>query len=273
MLGYHKRKREKAIESWISKRKTAFNISLLKNKRRIISLCVLIMLCMVAFKYVIPDINSEQYISLKKITPKSLKRISPEAFRKIIGYDYKEEIYAKDTSEIRARLEASSMILGNVNFLVKLFPYYELEINFIEASPLFTLMPQRSDSVPIIYSDNGKIYPYSVNAVDLPVVDAKEPYDIALATKFLIDMRKNDALLYSRISQLIPSVSERQITVFFNDVDFKTKFSLESDYWRTAFRYYRQLTRNMQVLNINYIAILDLRFKQLAYTIEKKERL
>ena len=86
-------------------------------------------------------------------------------------------------------------------------------------------------------------------------------------------MRENDALLYSRISQLIPNETERQITVFFNDVDFKTKFSLESDYWQTAFRYYRQLTRNMQVLNINSVAVLDLRFKQLAYTVEKQGRL
>jgi len=74
-------------------------------------------------------------------------------------------------------------------------------------------------------------------------------------------------LLYMRTSQLIPKEAERQITVFFSDVEFKTKFSLESDYWKTAFRHYRQMTRNMKILNVNSIAVLDLRFRQMAYTI------
>jgi len=273
MLEYSKKKREQAFDSWISKVKATAKAYALKSKKIIISLFILIVLCIIAYVYVIPSINSEQFISFKKITPKNLTRISPEAFRKIIDYDYEENVYVKDTAEIRARLEASSMVFGNVKFFVKLIPFYELEVELIEASPLFVLMPQSSDSVPVVYSDKGKIYPYSANVADLPVVDAKEACDIALATKFLIEMRKNDALLYSRISQLIPSERERQITVFFNDVDFKTRFSLESDYWKVAFKHYRQLTRNMQILNINSVAVLDLRFRQLAYTVEKEERL
>jgi len=160
------------------------------------------------------------------------------------------------------------MIFGDISFTVKFIPY-ELEVAFKESSPLFTLMSQRSDTVPIIYSDKGKIYPYSINAADLPVVDANNPDDISLATNFLMDMKQNDALLYSRVSQLIPRIAERKITVFFNDVDFKTVFSLEDDYWKTAFRYYRQLTRNMRNLDINSIVVLDLRFKNLAFTREK----
>ncbi len=269
MLRYHEREREKAIDSWISKRKSAAKVHVLKNKRRIINLCVLAVLCVIAFVYVIPSVNSERLISLD-VTPKNLTRISPEAFRKIIG---EEDVYIKDTAEIRARLEASSMVFGNVEFSVKLFPFYELEIDLIEASPLFVLMPQSSDFMPVVYSDRGEVYPYNTNVADLPVVDAKKAYDIALATKFLIEMRKIDALLYSRVSQLIPSTQEKQITVFFNDVDFKTRFSSEDDYWRMAFKHYRQLTRNMQILNINSITVLDLRFKQLAYTIGKEERL
>jgi cell division septal protein FtsQ len=273
MLEYSKKKREAAFDSWVSKVKATAKAYMLKSKRRIISLCILAALCAIAYVYVIPCINPEHLISFKRITPKNLTKISPEAFRKMIGYDYEEDVYIKDTAEIRIRLEASSMVFGNVKFFVNLIPFYELEVELMEASPLFVLMPQSSDSMPVVYSDKGKVYPYSTNVADLPVVDAKEAYDIALATKFLIDMRKNDALLYSRISQLIPSEDRRQITVFFNDVDFKTKFSLESDYWKIAFKHYRQLTRNMQILNINSIAVLDLRFRQLAYTIEKEERL
>jgi hypothetical protein len=272
MLGYHKRKTDEAIESWISKRKTAARTYLSINKKRIASLCILAMFCVVAFAYVIPSVNSGLLMPFKKITPRSLNRLSEDAFRKIIGYGYEEKIYIKDTAEIRIRLENDSMIFGNVRFSVKLIPY-ELEVDFKEAGPLFALMPQSSGSKPVIYSDKGKIYSYSANAADLPVVDAKNQEDISLATDFLLNMRKNDVLLYSRISQLIPSNAERQITVFFNDVDFKTKFSLENDYWKIAFRHYRQLTRNMQVLDINSIAVLDLRFKQLAYTIKKEERL
>jgi len=273
MLRYNEREREKAVDSWISKRKATTKAYVLRNKKRIISLCILAVLCAIAFLYVIPSINSEQFISFKRITPKNLTKISPEAFRKIIGDDYEGAVYIKDTAEIRARLEANNMVFGKVKFSVKWIPFYELEIDLIEASPLFVLMPQSPEAMPIVYSDKGEIYPYSTNISDLPVVDAKEAHDIALATKFLIETRKSDALLYSRISQLIPSTQERQITVFFNDVDFKTKFSLDVDYWKVAFKHYRQLTRNMQILNINSIAVLDLRFKQLAYTVEKEERL
>ncbi len=268
MLGYHKKKREEEMADLTSKMKATVKGYVSKHKRRITSFLVLLMFCIMAISVVIPNIDYEQFMYFSKVMPKNLNRLSEDAFRKIIGYGYEEKIYGKDTAEIRTRLEGDSMIFGDVQFSVKLIPY-ELEIEFKEASPLFALILQRSDSVPLIYSDKGKIYPYSANAADLPVVDAKEPQDIALATSFLIEMKKYNASLYSRISQLIPSEAERQITVFFNDVDFKTKFSLEHDYWQTAFRYYRQLTGNAQVLNIDSIAVLDLRFRQLAYTIEK----
>jgi hypothetical protein len=266
MLKYNEKEKEKAVNNWISKRKMVVVKCLLKNKRSIISICILVLLCVAIFVIIIPNIKLERFIAFQKITPKSLNRLSEDAFRKIIGYDYEEKIYIKDTAEIRARLDNSNMIFGDVQFSVKLIPY-ELEIKFSEVRPLFAIMPQNPNSAPFVYSDKGKIYPYNVNIADLPIVDAKKLEDITLATSFLIDMRKNDTLLYLRISQLIPRETERQITVFFNDVDFKTKFSLESDYWKTAFRHYRQITRNMKILNVNSIAILDLRFRQLAYTI------
>jgi hypothetical protein len=265
MLKYHEKERKKVVDSLISERKTAIRKRLHKHNKHIVSIFVLILLCGMVFTVILPNISSEQFISFKDIKPQKLDRISEYAFRKIIGYGYGEKIYIKDTAEIRSRLEADSMIFGDVKFIVKLIPFYELEVAFKEANPLFTLMSQRSDTVPIVYSDKGKIYPYSANAADLPVVDANNSYDISLATNFLMNMKKHDALLYSRVSQLIPREAERQISVFFNDVDFKTIFSLENDYWKTAFRHYRQLTRNMQNLNINSIAVLDLRFKNLAY--------
>jgi hypothetical protein len=266
MLKYHERAKEEAVNNWISKRKTVVENCLLKNKRNIASVCILALICVTVFTFIIPNVKPECFIAFQKITPKNLNRLSEDAFRKVIGYDYEEKIYIKDTAEIRARLDSSSMIFGDIQFFVKLIPY-ELEIKFSEVKPLFVIMPQTPSSKPLVYSDKGKIYPYSVNIADLPVVDTKNQSDIALATSFLIDMRKNDPLLYMRISQLIPIGTEKQITVFFNDVEFKTKFSLESDYWQTAFRHYRQMTRNMKTLNVNSIAILDLRFKQMAYTI------
>jgi len=266
MLKYHERTKEKAVNNWISKRKTAIWNCLSRNKRSIAGVCILVLLCIIIFVFIIPNIKPESFIAFQKITPKNLNRLSEDAFRKMIGYDYEEKIYIKDTAEIRARLDTSSMIFGDIQFFVKLLPY-ELEIKFSEVKPLFVIMPQSPGSTPLVYSDKGKIYPYSVNIADLPVVDTKNQGDIALATSFLIDMRKNDPLLYMRTSQLIPKETERQITVFFNDVEFKTKFSLESDYWKTAFRYYRQMTRNMKILNVNSIVVLDLRFRQMAYTI------
>jgi len=266
MLKYHERAKEKAVNNWISKRKTVVGNSLSRNKRSIVCICILALFCIAIFKIILPNIKLESYIAFQKITPKNLNRLSEDAFRKIIGYDYEEKIYLKDTAEIRARLDTSSMIFGDIQFVVKLLPY-ELEIKFSEVKPLFVIMPQSQSSTPLVYSDKGKIYPYSVNIADLPVVDTKNENDIALATSFLIDMRKNDPLLYMRTSQLIPKEAEKQITVFFSDVEFKTKFSLESDYWKTAFKHYRQMTRNMKILNVNSIAVLDLRFKQMAYTI------
>jgi len=266
MLRYHEKERKREVETLFSKRKTTIRSFLQKHKRQITGLFVLALLCGVFFMAVLPNMNLE-FVPFSDVKPQKLDRISEYAFRKIIGYGYEEKIYIKDTAEIRSRLEADSMIFGDVKFIVKLIPY-ELEVAFKESSPLFTLMSQRSDMVPVIYSDKGKIYPYSTNAADLPVVEANNHSDISLATNFLMDMKKNDALLYSRVSQLIPRLAEKQITVFFNDVDFKTVFSLENDYWEAAFRHYRQLTRNMRNLDINSIAVLDLRFKDLAFTKE-----
>jgi len=266
MLKYHERAKEKAVNNWVSKGKTVVVSCLSRNKRGIVGICILALLCIAIFEIILPNVKLENYIAFQKITPKNLNRLSEDAFRKIIGYDYEEKIYLKDTAEIRARLDTSSMVFGDIQFLVKLIPY-ELEIRFSEVKPLFVIMPQSPNSAPLVYSDKGKVYPYSVNIADLPVVDTKNENDIALATSFLLDMRKNDPLLYMRTSQLIPKETERQITVFFSDVEFKTKFSLESDYWKTAFRHYRQMTRNMKILNVNSIAVLDLRFKQMAYTI------
>jgi len=266
MLNYHEKAKEEAFNNWLLKRKTVVCRCLFKNRRSIAGVCILALLCIAVFTVIIPNAKPENFIAFQKVTPKNLNRLSEDAFRKIIGYDYDEKIYIKDTAEIRARLDTSSMIFGDIQFFVRLVPY-ELEIKFSEVKPLFVIMPQSPNSAPLVYSDKGKIYPYSVNIADLPVVDTKNQEDIAVATSFLIDMRKNDPLLYMRTSQLIPKENERQITVFFSDVDFKTKFSLESDYWKTAFRHYRQVTRNMKILNVNSIVVLDLRFKQMAYTI------
>jgi len=268
MLKYHEKERKQEMTRILSERKTNISSFWQKRKRHIIDLFVLISLCIIFFTVVIPNINLES-VPFSDVKPQKLDRISDYTFREIIGYGYEEKIYIKDTAEIRSRLETNNMIFGEVQFIVNLIPY-ELEVSFRESSPLFALMSQHSDTVPIIYSDKGKVYPYSTNAADLPVVDAKNPDDISLATKFLMDMKKNDAMLYSRVSQLIPKTAEKQITVFFNDVDFKTVFALENDYWETAFRHYRQLTRNMRNLDINSIAVLDLRFRNLAYTKEKE---
>lgn len=267
MLKYHEKERKRAVTSLISERKTTIRSFFRRHNKRIACLLVLILLCGALFTVVLPNINLE-FMAFSDVKPQKLDRISEDTFRKIIGYGYEEKVYIKDTAEIRSRLEADSMIFGDIKFTLKLIPY-ELEVAFKESSPLFTLMSQRSDIVPVIYSDKGKVYPYSTNAADLPVVDADNLDDVSLATNFLMDMKKNDALLYSRVSQLIPRIAEKQITVFFNDVDFKTVFSLENDYWKTAFRHYRQLTRNMRNLNVNAIAVLDLRFRDLAYTKEK----
>jgi len=268
MLRYNEKERRRAVTSLISKRKTTIRSFMQRHNKRMACVLILLLFCGIVFRIVLPNISLD-FMAFSDVKPQKLDRISEYTFRKIIGYGYEEKIYIKDTAEIRSRLEADSMVFGDVEFIVKLIPY-ELEVAFKESSPLFTLMSQRSDMVPVIYSDKGKIYPYSTNAADLPVVDANNPGDISLATDFLMDMKKNDALLYSRVSQLIPRTAEKQVTVFFNDVDFKTVFSMENDYWNTAFRHYRQLTRNMRNLNINSISVLDLRFRNLAYTREKE---
>jgi cell division septal protein FtsQ len=264
MLEYHARENEKAFDNWLAKKKSTAKFFLSRRRKRIAGILILLSFCFAVF-FAVPNASLWHFVSFKKITAKNLNRISEDAFRKIMGYDYGEKIYAKDTTEIRTRLEASDVILGDIQFSIKIISR-ELEVMFTEARPLFVLMPQNSDLLPVIYSDKGRIYPYNINTADLPVVEATNNPDINLAITFLNKMKMSDAYLYSRISQIIPNKDERQIIVFFNDVNFKTKFSTESDYWQTAFRHYRQLTRNMRVSNLDSIAILDLRFKQLAYT-------
>ncbi|MDR2581542.1 MAG: hypothetical protein LBC85_11195 [Fibromonadaceae bacterium] len=266
MLKYHEREREKAFESWLANKKAAFRKYLLNRKKQIISISALLIFCIIAF-LVVRNASYDQFIAFVKVTPVNLDRVSEDAFRKVIGYDYGEKVYAKDTAEIRSRLEASDVIFGDVQFSVKpvkLLPY-KLEIKVREARPLFAFIPQ-ANSRPVIYSDKGKIYPYSANITDLPIVEASKFSDIHLVTEFLNEMKRYDAPLYSRVSQVLPLEDKRQLIVFFNDVNFKTKFSLEKDYWETAFRHYRQLTRNMRVSNLNSVSVLDLRFRDLAYT-------
>jgi cell division septal protein FtsQ len=271
MLRYNERAKEIEVNGWTSKIKASAKGYLLKRRKRILFLGILTVFSFAACAFVVPSVTSDEFMPLAKITPKKMNMLSEEAFRKIIGYDYDEKIYLRDTTAIRARLEASDMIYGDVRFIVKLLPY-SLEIEFSEAIPLFVFMQQK-DSLPLVYSNKGEIYPYIVNIANLPIVEAKNSEDIALATNFLVDMKKNDALLYSRVSQLIPCQSERQVSVFFSDVDFKTKFSTDNNYWKEAFKHYRQLTGNAQILDINSVAILDLRFRQMAYTIEKQGRI
>ncbi len=271
MLGKRQKATQEKIDGWFLNVKTSLRNLFLRNQRRILSLLILFVIFFGGFIFVINDMEFEQFKYFKKITPKSLNRLSEDSFRKIIDYGWEEKIYIGDTAIIRSRLEADSMIFGGVKFNVKLIPT-ELEVEFVEASPLFAITLGESDSSLKVYSDKGKLYPYSVNTTDLPIIDAKNFEDRELAKEFLINMRKNDRLLYSRVSQLIPNIAERQITVFFNDVDFKTVFSTDSKNWKDAFRHYRQLTRNMQVLDINSVATMDLRFKNLAYTIEKEGR-
>jgi len=270
MLGrYNEREKKKAVNNWLETKKLAVKGYLSKRRRLFASLAFFMTFGLAACVFVIPSVTSEEFMHIAKITPKNMNRLSEDAFRKIIGYDYDEKVYVKDTAEIRARLTASDMIY-DVRFTVKLIPY-ELEVEVSESGPLFIFMRQGSDSLPLVYSNKGKIYPYSVNIAALPVVEVKNSDDIALATDFLINMKKNDALLYSKVSQLIPSEEKRQVSVFFNDVDFKTKFSADSSYWKESFKHYRLLTGNAQVLNINNVATLDLRFKKMAYTVEKQE--
>jgi cell division septal protein FtsQ len=271
-MRYNERKKASEVSSWTSEVKAAITSYFHRRRKRIAVLAALSAFSLAACAFVVPSVTSEEFMPLAKITPKKMNRISEEAFRKIIGYDYDEKVYIRDTAAIRARLEASDMIYGDVRFYVKLIPY-SLEVEFSEASPLFVLMKQGSDSLPLVYSNKGKIYPYGGNIANLPVVEANNFEDVVLATNFLMDMKENDEMLYSRVSQLIPSQAERQINVFFSDVDFKTKFSTQNIYWKEAFKYYRQLTGNAQVLDINSVAVLDLRFRQMAYTIEKQGRI
>jgi hypothetical protein len=97
-------------------------------------------------------------------------------------------------------------------------------------------------------------------------VEIKKPSEIYLPTAFSNEMKKTEISLYERVSQTFPCEDKNQIVVFFNDVNFKTKFSLEDSYWKTAFRHYRQLARNMRISNLDSVSVLDLRFRQLAYT-------
>lgn len=272
MIKANEKKRKKEIENNISKVKLNIKNKLLKYKKQIISISVLFIVCITFLFIVLPNANVTQFIAFNNVTSNNLNRLSEDAFRKIIGFDYTDKIYIKDTAEIRNRMENNNMVFGKVKFFVSLVPY-NLEIKFNEAEPLFFLMNQNPNIRQTVYSDKGEIYPYKINTYNLPVVEATKESEIDLATSFLVNMKENDFQLYSRVSQVILKESEKQIIVFFSDTDFKTKFSLESSYWKIAFKHYRQLTRNMNVLNINSISILDLRFKQLAFTTEKQEKL
>ena len=142
----------------------------------------------------------------------------------------------------------------------KKFPS-SLYIKLQETSPVLTVL---SEGRATIYSEKGYPLPYSVaTAMRLPVMDMAAMEHVKSVTQFLVEMRKYDAELYNRVSQVTWSTEDECMKVYFRDVGFTALFrDLKSN--KDQFTLYKSL-ENGFAKDLLCAGEVDMRYSGFAY--------
>ncbi len=142
----------------------------------------------------------------------------------------------------------------------KKFPS-SLYIKLHETSPVLTVL---SEGRTTIYSEKGYPLPYSVaTAMRLPVMDMAAMEHVKAVTQFLVEMRKYDAELYNRVSQVTWSTEDECMKVYFRDVGFTALFrDLKSN--KDQFTLYKSL-ENGFAKDLLCAGEVDMRYSGFAY--------
>lgn len=163
-----------------------------------------------------------------------------------------------NADSVEASLMQLPMILSAK--VEKKFPS-SLYIKLHETSPVLTVL---SEGRATIYSEKGYPLPYSVaTAMRLPVMDMAAMEYVKAVTQFLVEMRKYDAELYNRVSQVTWSTEDECMKVYFRDVGFTALFrDLESN--KDQFTLYKSL-ENGFAKDLLCAGEVDMRYSGFAY--------
>ena len=163
-----------------------------------------------------------------------------------------------NADSVEASLMQLPMILSAK--VEKKFPS-SLYIKLHEASPVLTVL---SEGRATIYSEKGYPLPYSVaTAMRLPVMDMAAMEHVKAVTQFLVEMRKYDAELYNRVSQVTWSTEDECMKVYFRDVGFTALFrDLKSN--KDQFTLYKSL-ENGFAKDLLCAGEVDMRYSGFAY--------
>lgn len=163
-----------------------------------------------------------------------------------------------NADSVEASLMQLPMILSAK--VEKKFPS-SLYIKLHETSPVLTVL---SEGRATIYSEKGYPLPYSVaTAMRLPVMDMAAMEYVKAVTQFLVEMRKYDAELYNRVSQVTWSTEDECMKVYFRDVGFTALFrDLKSN--KDQFTLYKSL-ENGFAKDLLCAGEVDMRYSGFAY--------
>ena len=163
-----------------------------------------------------------------------------------------------NADSVEASLMQLPMILSAK--VEKKFPS-SLYIKLQETSPVLTVL---SEGRATIYSEKGYPLPYSVaTAMRLPVMDMAAMEHVKSVTQFLVEMRKYDAELYNRVSQVTWSTEDECLKVYFRDVGFTALFrDLKSN--KDQFTLYKSL-ENGFAKDLLCAGEVDMRYSGFAY--------
>ena len=163
-----------------------------------------------------------------------------------------------NADSVEASLMQLPMILSAK--VVKKFPS-SLYIKLQETSPVLTVL---SEGRATIYSEKGFPLPFSVaTAMRLPVMDMAAMEHVKTVTQFLVDMRKYDAELYNRVSQVTWSSEDDCMKVYFRDVGFTALFKdMKSN--KDQFTLYKSL-ENGFAKDLLCAGEVDMRYSGFAY--------
>ncbi len=163
-----------------------------------------------------------------------------------------------NADSVEASLMQLPMILSAK--VEKKFPS-SLYIKLHETSPVLTVL---SEGRATIYSEKGYSLPYSVaTAMRLPVMDMAAMEHVKAVTQFLVEMRKYDAELYNRVSQVTWSTEDECMKVYFRDVGFTALFrDLKSN--KDQFTLYKSL-ENGFAKDLLCAGEVDMRYSGFAY--------
>ena len=163
-----------------------------------------------------------------------------------------------NADSVEASLMQLPMILSAK--VEKKFPS-SLYIKLQETSPVLTVL---SEGRATIYSEKGFPLPFSVaTAMRLPVMDMAAMEHVKTVTQFLVEMRKYDAELYNRVSQVTWSTEDECMKVYFRDVGFTALFrDLKSN--KDQFTLYKSL-ENGFAKDLLCAGEVDMRYSGFAY--------